>query len=181
MKTFITAVIFLMAANVLAYGEYSLKNDTENYTTYTDEYDTQYVFVKGLQRDLFQKFEIKDSKGPKWQAAAEAFLESEHDFHEWSSYFGERMEDQCDEYFSDPEDAYEAYNTWELRWRAIKTKSGSKKTVLYIVDFVTLVHGDLGTCELHDAEYVFENKLVNSEEAASKTYLGEFSSRLPRF
>lgn len=174
------AICFLLAGNAWAARTYELVEETKDYITYKDDYGTKYAYIKGLGVDLFQQFTIQESKGPKWQGHAEDYLEREHDFHEWSSYFGERMGDSCDDSFSDPERGYDAYNSWELRWNSVKPVRGSKKSAMYIVDFITLVHGDLGTCELHDAEYVFLNKKVGSKEEAETIYLGEFSASLPR-
>lgn len=180
MKQLLSALFLLTAISTQA-SIYELISETDKVVVYKDKYDSKYAYIKGLQYDLFQQFTIKDSKGPKWQAVAEEYLENEHDFHEWASYFGERMDGVCDSYFSDPEYAYEAENSWELRWAAVKPTKGSKKTAFYLVEFVTLVYGDKGTCELHDAEYVFENKKVTTKEEAKEIYLGNFSSSLPKF
>ncbi|MCF8058379.1 MAG: hypothetical protein K9K67_03725 [Bacteriovoracaceae bacterium] len=176
MKQIILVLFGLFLMGTMA-AEVELITQTDDYIVYNDDWGTQSAYILGLEPDLFQKFVIKESRGPKWLEKAEAYLESEHDFHEWASYYGERVEDRCDEYFNEPEDVYDAYNTWELRWKAVKNKSGSKKSQFYIVEFVTLIEGPLGTCELLDGEYVFLNKLKDG----APVYLGEFSQSLPKF
>ena len=176
MKLLNIFILFIVMSTSFA-SEIELIEETENYVVYNDDWGTQSAFIKGLQNDLFRNFVIKDTRGPKWLEKAEDYLNSEHDFHEWASYYGERVDDSCDEYFDDPMDVYDAYNTWELRWSAVKKVSGSKKSFFYIVKFVTLIEGPKGTCELIDGEYVFLNKLKND----GPVYLGEFSSILPKF
>ena len=39
---------------------------SDDYVTWQSKYDTKYVYIDGLKVDLFQKYYIKDSKGPKW-------------------------------------------------------------------------------------------------------------------
>lgn len=161
-------------------SSYKLVEDHDDYLIYSDVYDEKYAYIKGLEEDLFQKFTLKNSRGPGWKKYAEDFLDSENDFHEWASYFGERVEDSCDEFFSNREDIYEAENDWELRWIAVKPIRGSQKTAMYVVEFVTLVFGDRGTCELVDGEFVFQNKKVPNKNEAEKIYLGRQSFGIPR-
>lgn len=175
MKRLLLVVLSLCSLLTHA-GRYQMKEDTKDYVTFTDtKWDIEHVFIKDMQADLFQRFYIKDTKGPKWQGLAEDFLEKEHDFHEWSSYWHERAGDDCWDTVGSSDDV--TGESWELRWKAVKRLKGSKKSVFYIVEFVTLVEGKNGICELFDAEYVFLNKVKDGRPV----YLGEPVSKLPKF
>lgn len=174
----VTVLTIIISSSYYAQAsDYTLVESTKDYIQYKDQYKELYTYFTGLEPDLFQSLVIRNSRGPKWKQQAEDLLDSEHDFHEWASYFGERVDNSCDEYFNDPEDVYEAENDWTLRWRAVADKNNPKKSKYYLVDFVTLVYGPKGVCELYDATYVFDKKLNQDK---SPKYLGNFSEILPK-
>jgi len=179
-------VVLIVAQSFIAQADYKKVDISEHAISYveTDNYDFLYSYIPGLSNDLFKEYVLKDSRGPKWQADAIDSLYSLVGIHERTSYFGESYDGECDEYFSDPE--YGPYDTDEIRpyfeWKAVKRVKGSKKSVMYVVEYYTQLTGDVMVdgsyeCLIPEEEYVFLNK---KDESGHGIYMGERSFRLPR-
>lgn len=149
-----------------------------------EKWGQKYIFIDGLQQDLFQRYKVQPSRGPKWQSKAVEVLEGEFDFNESASYWYERTsyqdvidcglaknEDEAEKVFD------EAYSYHEVKnWSAVKHVRGPQKTLLYIVASYTVVEWEGKTCDFWDRDYVFLNSEKSKE---SPVYLGILDS-LPK-
>lgn len=125
-----------------------------------------YSYIPGLERDLFQEFVTKPSRGPNWKESAIGLLENEFDFHENSSYWGERYGGECDG-FSEY-DLQNAENTYGFEWLAVKSLRDSRVTVMYIMEYYTVIYSGNKTCNILEREHLFLNKIVEG----APVYLG---------
>ena len=177
-------LVFLLSIQIgFAVEEENQRVDlTKHAVSYLDRHEDLYVYIPGLVNDLFQEFKMKSSKGPKWRETAEEMLSNDFNLDHNSSYYGESYSGECDEYFSDPE--YGPYDTDEVsvhfEWQSVKKIKGSKKSVMYIVDYYTQLIGDLKVdgsreCHLFENEFVFLNKL----DGGKPIYLGRRVDNLP--
>jgi hypothetical protein len=125
-----------------------------------------YSYIPGLEEDLFQEFVTKPSRGPQWKDAAIELLENEFDFHENSSYWGERYSGECDGFSED--DLENAQDSYEFAWLAVKPLRGSQTSVMYIMEYYTVLESGNKTCWMLEREHLFLNKIA----AGVPVYLG---------
>lgn len=145
---------------------------TEHAQTWVDKYNSQWAFIAGLEKDLFQSLLVRNSKGPAWQQEAIEHLESLRDFHEAASYYYERVTaEDCE---MSEEDWDQVEPEYQFKWRAVKSLKGSQKTIMYLVRSVLVLHGGDSTCEVPEDEDVFLNERNN---AGNFIYLGVRSSK----
>ncbi|MFH1620148.1 MAG: hypothetical protein ABIG11_09650 [bacterium] len=134
-----------------------------------------YSYIPGLEKDLFQEFITKPSRGPGWKEAAVQLLEKEFDFHEQSSYWGESYEGGCDGFSED--ELEEAESSYKFEWVAVKPLRGSQTTVMYIMEYYTVLNSGNKTCKIPEQEHLFLNKIVEG----APVYLGIREYKVPAF
>ena len=132
-----------------------------------DQYEDRWAFVSGLQEDLFKELVEKTSKGPAWKKLAIADLEKRYDLWEYASYWGERgLEKNCDF----PEDDLDSLESdVAYAWRAIKPTKGEQRTLIYVVEQITLLSNGAKSCRVPEREFLYLNKMENN----SVVFLGE--------
>ena len=175
------SIILILTAICFAttYNTYASEKD---YQTWVDEYDQKYVYIEGLQEDLFQKFKIKNSKGPKW-GQTEIIEETIDDgdiygiFSNWDD-LGEYPTWACP-HFSES-DFYQAYGSdYWFSWQSVKKVKGSQKTVFYLATLEIEIISELPgkkSCSYPPVEdtYVFLNKMDKDNKPI---YLGRLSRK----
>jgi hypothetical protein len=172
MKNLLFSIV-LMTLSLTAFGT----EKSTDYTTFTGKYGTKYVYIDGLQRDLFQKFVIKNSKGPKWGTTENVERTTKVDFWEAHTYWSEDgyPYDECPNFTE--EDFEYAETEYSFTWEAVKRLSGPKKTVFYFAYFNIHLYGNNSkTCKYigSSTTYVYLNKY---DKKGDLVYLGKLSDK----
>ena len=176
MKLMTLITMFLISLFVLA-EEYTKLDLTQDAITWTTEYDELYSYIPGLEEGLFQEFTLKPSRGPKWKEDAIDVADYYVDFHERSSYWGERYDEEDCPNFTE-EDLEEAWEDYGFDWYAVKPLEGSTKTVMYIANYYTILNNPYGKeCKIFEDEIIFLNKIVDGKPV----YLGIRKDNPPKF
>ncbi|MEO0335456.1 MAG: hypothetical protein AAF202_03630 [Pseudomonadota bacterium] len=138
------------------------------------------VYIDGLQEDLFQKYIIKKSRGPKWGEDVDRMSDlADRDFYERSTYWAESgyPEMECPDFTEQDFDS--SYAEYGLRWEAVKKKTGSSKTVYYLATYQLTLVSSAKTCtyfQSPEEKFVFLNK---RDESGDPIYLGVLSEDPP--
>lgn len=168
-------LLFIMVVGAVSSAQNIREDLTPMAITWTDEHGDRYSFIPGLTNDLLQEFAIHDSRGPGWKDEAMEILWDRYDFHENSSYWHERGGSESCEWgdvnWNDVEEYY------GFRWKAIKRTQGSRRSVMYIVEYFTELTGPGSfRCEIPEKELLFLNKLENGKPI----FLGEREFSIPQ-
>ncbi len=152
-----------------------------DYTVWVNEYDEKLVFIEGLKEDLFKKYNIKYSRGPKWGTNDTLYKVLDTDLYERASYWSESgyPYGKCPGFTERDFEYADEEVTFSFTWESIKKVEGSKKTVFYLAQYNIEFSVNGKTCKYvqrDDQKYVFLNKL---DENGLPIYLGELST-LPR-
>jgi len=169
MKYFIISITLLASINLFANNDYK---------TWANDHGIQFVYIKGLKKDLFQTYTIKKSRGPKWGKDADFIADIvNEDFYERHTYWSESgypSKEDCPNFSkNDYDNASEA--GYGLSWKSIKRIKGSKKTVFYIASYTITIETNNKSCTYiqNNDNYIFLNKLKNGKPL----YLGYLTSR----
>jgi len=159
MKKFVLILVYSLASLSQASTYTKIDSPVDYVSRWKSSYGLTYAYVAGLDEDLFQRFHMKDSRGPSWKESAIETLEKQHDLHEQSSYWAEDgsecgdSEEESEEFSNDGELSY------KIDWIAIKPLKGSQRTLLYVAQHVTVVTLGSKTCEMQESQYLFMNQL----------------------
>lgn len=163
MKSYFLFLCLSLCLNTFANSDYTIREG---------RYGTQYVQIQGLEQDLFQKYVVKNSRGPKWGQDADFISDVvNEDFWERHTYWNESgyPEQECPDFSrEDFDDSIEA--GYGLSWQAVKKKSGSSKTVFYLAQYTITIEAPTKSCTYVQSgdSYVFLNKVIDGKP----TYLG---------
>lgn len=142
-----------------------------------------YVYIAGLEKDLFQKYVVKNSRGPAWGSdtiIAELIDNKlQTDLYERSTYWSEMgyPEKKCP-HFNIEDFNGAADEGYGFTWKAVKKLKGSQKSEFYLAQFKVEIYNSESkkACSftLKDSEYyVFLNQLDANKQPILLGYLSK--------
>lgn len=166
----------LVSVFLLVLTLFSTLSFAADHQVWEEKYGDKFVYINGLEPNLFQKYVVAWSRGPAWgQDIYDLATMTGTDFNEWSSYLFEDGYpfDTCGDFTEEDFENIDEHS-FGMEWESVKLKKGPKRSVYYLAYFVSWISVGKKSCkiEMSSEAFVFLNPQNKKEDPV---YLGRLS------